>query len=85
MLSPSCIRGRCCGLLKQAQNSHRRGRHDRVISATSAAGRLKSEKATPIRSYRPCWISTEVLVGPCPAEAVTGLMEKMPLPINGHV
>jgi len=43
MLSLSRIRGWHHGPLKQAQNSHRRGRHDRVISVTSAAGRLKSE------------------------------------------
>ena len=70
MLSPSRIRGRRHGPLKHAQNSHRRGRHDRVINATSAASRLKSE------SHAHSLLSAvlDINRGPCgsPAETVTG-------------
>jgi hypothetical protein len=78
MLSPSRIRGRRRGPLKQAQHSYRRGLHDWAISATSAAGRLKSE------SHAHSLLSAVVDINRGPAETVTSLMEKMPLPTNGH-
>jgi hypothetical protein len=70
------LRDGAAGSLEQAQNNYQRGRRHLLIQATSAPGRFKPKEAAAVRSNGP-WIPTEVGVGPCPAESLTGPMEKM--------
>ena len=72
------LRGGAAGSLGRAQNSYQRGRRHLLIQATLASGRFEPKKAAAVRSNGPQWIPTEVGVEPCPAESLTGPMEKMP-------